>query len=254
MSRQARQQGVWCTTATCLIAALVSVHVRAADPNIPTDPNVSAGRQQAETARTTALPRPRRPAGGGRSSLTRQTSFGDAIEILRNSTRPALNIVVLWKEIGENAGVYRETPIGFDGPPGLRVRQYLDLLVTSLSAGASAKLGYVVRSGVVIIGTTDALPVSPNVTRVYDVSDLVAPPARYFNPWIGMGAMGYGNMYGGQMMGPTGGYGGYGGGYGTGMLGVPGGSYGYGGAGNLSGFLGGLYGGTGRSPAPYIGR
>ena len=77
-----------------------------------------------------------RPAAKSPVSFTPEMSFSEAIDILRNSTTPPLNLVVLWKEIGENAAVYRETPIGIDGLPGLRVRQYLDMLLTSLSAGA----------------------------------------------------------------------------------------------------------------------
>jgi len=167
-------------------------------------------------------------------------SFGEAIDILRNCTTPPLNIVVLWKEIEENAGVYKDTAIGLDGISGLRVRQYIEMLVLSLSGGASAKLGYVVNNGVVTIGTVDSLPVPKRVTRVYDISDLVAEPANYFfAPWMGgmgfggamMGGGGYGPMmgqyggYGNQMMSPYGGYGGYGGGPGVGYGYSPGMSY-----------------------------
>jgi len=56
--------------------------------------------------------------------------------------RPPLNISVLWREIGDNAGIYRDTPIGIDDVEGLRIGQYLDLPL-SLSAGASARLGSV---------------------------------------------------------------------------------------------------------------
>jgi len=179
--------------------------------------------------------------------------FSEAIDILRNATRPPLNIVVLWRDLADGAGIYRDTPIGIDGVSGLRIRQYLDLLVLSLSAGASAKLDWIVHGGVVTIGTVDALPKPKNVTRVYDISDLVAPPAQYSLPMMGFGGMGGygGGMYGGQTMG-MGSYGGGmgGGGYGLGSSSMYGGGLG-GGLGGLGGFTGNLYGGVGSRPMLY---
>jgi hypothetical protein len=121
--------------------------------------------------------------------------LGEAIDMLRHATTPPLNIVVLWKHLGDSAGIYRDTPIGVDGFPGLRVGQALDMLVLSLSAGASARIGYAVSGGVVTISTVDTLPPRKPVARVYDISDLVAPPARYFPMMLGFGMalpIGYG--------------------------------------------------------------
>jgi hypothetical protein len=194
MSRRTRLQAARIVLAALGLIALLSVMAHGQPPKAPT-----------AKAQVTAGPPLNRPAPAARrtpASFTPQMSFGEAIDILRNSTTPPLNLVVLWRQIGENAGVYRDTPIGIDGIPGLRVRQYLDMLVASLSAGAPVKLGYAVRDGVVTVGTTDALPLPKRVTRVYDVSDLVAEPARYFFPPIGFGGIGYG---GGPMMGPAGG-------------------------------------------------
>ncbi len=165
------------------------------------------------------------------AAWTRETTFGEAIDSLRNATMPPLNIVVLWRSIGENSDVFRETPIGFDSIPGLRVRQYLDLLLLSISAGTVSPLSYAVDGGVVIIGTEDVLPVPKSVARVYDVSDLVAAPSYAPSPG-GMRMMFGGGLMGGGMMGGYGqgpgqgfgtGFGGYGG-YttGTGLQGLVG--------------------------------
>ncbi len=242
--------------ALAIIAFLVTGGY-AADPNKSPDPNASArgkksvakalARSPMNTPAPLTVTPPTPPAKRTPASFTRDMSFGEAIDILRNCTTTPLNIVVLWKDIEENAGVYRETPIGLDGVPGLRVRQYIEMLVLSLSGGASAKLGYVVNNGVVTIGTVDSLPAPKRVTRVYDISDLVAEPANYFfPPWaLGMGSGGsmmgggYGPMmgqyggYGNSMMGQYGGYGspmmgpygGYGGGTGVGYGYSPGMSY-----------------------------
>ena len=235
-----------------LMAILLPALASAGRPNAPLDPKAPSTRPMVQRRARPTLNNLRRPATRNPASFTPQMPFGEAIDILRNCTTPPLNIVVLWKEIGENAGLYKDTPIGIDGLPGLRVGQYLDLLVLSLSAGAPVKLGYVVHKGVITVGTTDALPAPRKITRVYDVSDLVAEPARYFFPQagyggMGSGGMGYGGMSGGQMMGP-GGYGGFGAGYGSGTPYAPGGSYGYRGTRGLSNFMGGLYGPTGGRP------
>jgi hypothetical protein len=195
------------TALAMLVLAAATAHAK--DPNAPaskkdakppasTKPQLSAKSQAVAKLPT---PRPPTPAKRTPASFTREMSFGEAIDILRNSTTPPLNIVVLWKQIEENAGVYRETPIGMDGVPGLRVRQYLELLLLSVSGGNSAKLGYIVHNGVVTVGMADALPAPKRVTRIYDISDLVAPPSRPFlMPMgfggIGMGSMGYGGTYG----------------------------------------------------------
>lgn len=147
------------------------------------------------------------------ATWTRETPFGDAIDTLRNATEPPLNIIVLWRQIGDNADIFRDTPIGFDSIPGLRLGQYLDTLLLSVSAGGVAKLGYVVDGGAIIIATTDALPVPKRVPRVYDVTDLVGAPS--YAPSPGMMRM----MYGGGMMG-GGLMGGYGQGLGQGLGGI----------------------------------
>jgi hypothetical protein len=125
-----------------------------------------------------ARPIPARPAGRTPATLTRDTPLSEAIDILRNATTPPLNIVVYWKDLETNANVSRATTIGFDSVPGLRLRQYLEILLNSLSTTSLAPIGYTVDRGVVVIATKDNLPKPQQTTRVYDVTDLVAPPSR----------------------------------------------------------------------------
>lgn len=222
--------------AAAVLAAIVclSTMARAADPNVP-------AAEKPRTQKTTQPPasKPQTPPKPAPAPLfTPEMSFGKAMDILRKSTTPPLNLVVLWREIGENAGLYSETPVGVTLPAGLRVGQYLELLLLSLSSSAPAKLGYTVNDGVITVGTTGSLRAPKRVTRIYDISDLVAEPARYFFPPMGFGGMGYN----GSMMGPAGGYGG-GGGPGTyGPAAVRGLSPDQG----LSNALGNLYGGAQR--------
>ncbi len=199
----------------------------------------------------TQSPKPESRAPSGRiatdpSRFSQNMPFGEAIDILRYSTNPPLNIVVLWRDLAEKADIDKTTPIGMDGVSGIPLRQHLELLLMSVSAGSAAKLGYVVEKGLIIIATTGSLP-NKAKTRVYDITDLVGEPANY--SWRGMmGPMGsyggsYGNMgYGGYGPGTGGsGYGGagsYGGTYGAGP-------YGGGGYGNYSGYPYGSTGGYG---------
>ncbi len=219
------------------MAILLSAVACATEPNVPPRPPIPAQEEPAAVSTLAQVARaPLRPAPRTPASFTPEMPLHEAIDILRNCTRPPLGIIVLWRDL-DAAGIYRDTPIGIDGLPGLRVGQYLDLLVLSLSAGASDEIGYTVHHGVVTIATTAALPAPKSITRVYDISDLTAPPSNASMP-----RMGYGGMYGGQMMGLNGGYGGgLGTGYGMGPSSMPGGAYGSAG---FPGAIGNSYGRT----------
>lgn len=226
------------------ITAILPAMAHAADPNAPRDPNAPTVKNDTATRTPVqSAPTPARPALRTPASFTPQMPLHEAIDILRNCTNPPLGIIVLWRDL-DAAGVYRDTPIGIDGLPGLRVGQYLDMLVLSLSAGASDKIGYTVHHGVITIATITALPAPKRITRVYDIRDLTAPPSNASIPM-----MGYGGMYGGQMMGLNGGYGGgLGTGYGMGSSSMPGGAYGSAG---FPGVIGNSYGRTrARSSGP----
>lgn len=133
------------------------------------------------------------------SSFTPEMSFSEAINILRNTTVPPVNIVVLWKNLEQHADIYRDTPIGIDGVSGVSLRTHLNLLLMSLSAGSTEKLGYVVNDGVIIISTESSLPKRLR-TRVYYIADLVGIPANgSIMPGVGM-PFGFGGIPFGGMM------------------------------------------------------
>lgn len=135
------------------------------------------------------------------SALTYHTTFSEAIDILRHSTEPPLKIVVLWRDLSENAYVEPDTPIKIDGVSGIRLRTGLELVLKSVYSGF-AELGYVVKGGVIIIATKESLP-DRMVTRVYDVSYLLSRPALFgfgFVPGLAAGWPGGAYMgRGGQM-------------------------------------------------------
>jgi hypothetical protein len=109
----------------------------------------------------------------GPSSFKADMTFEQAINILRNSTVPPLNISVLWRDIEANAGITRDTTIGIDGVSGVPLRTHLKLLLSSISANSPAKLGFVAEGGVIIIATEQSLPRRLR-TVVYYIADLVA--------------------------------------------------------------------------------
>ncbi len=138
------------------------------------------------TGNTTVYSQSRRPVD--LSALTYHTTFSEAIDILRHSTEPPLKIVVLWRDLSENAYVEPDTPIKMDGVSGIRLRAGLELVLRSVYSGF-AELGYVVKGGVIIIATKESLP-DRMVTRVYDVSYLLSAPARFgfgFAPGLAAG-------------------------------------------------------------------
>ena len=156
------------------------------------------------------VPRPLpRPDYEPISLLTPDTTFAEAIDVLRNSVKPPLNIVVFWKDLEENADVDRNTPIAIQGPRDTTLRKHLQLILASLSATADTELAYAIEDGIIKIATRDSLPKIMK-TRVYDITDLTAPPARFFD--YGGPYMFLQNRYGsgpGYMSGPGYGYGGY---------------------------------------------
>ena len=144
---------------------------------------ITAGFTPAQWAYCASLGGSNAPAGSaagnrnkttaGPSSFRPDMTFGEAIEILRYSTKPALNISVLWKDLELNADITKDTPIGINGVSGVPVRTHLRLLLEALSTGSSAQLGFVSEDGVIIIATRNSLPRRLR-TQVYYIGDLVA--------------------------------------------------------------------------------
>jgi len=196
------------------------------------------------------------------SELTPTMPFNVAIDILKNSVSPMLKIVVLWRDLLDNAEIEQATEINMDGLPAVRLGTGLENLLKAV-AGGFTELGYVVEDGVITVATVDSLP-SKMETRVYDITDLVSQPANYdiyqqsyilqqqlymmqqmMNSGGTYGGGGYGG--GGGVGGTTGGVGGTAGGIGGGGIGgggIGGGGIGGGGIGG-GGIGGGGYGGGG---------
>ena len=98
-------------------------------------------------------------------------SFAEAIEQIKYCVEPPLPIVVIWKDLYDNADIDRTTPIDMDEISGVSPGSALKLLLASVSGGYD-RLGYVVEDGIIMIATVESLPERWE-TRVYDISDLL---------------------------------------------------------------------------------
>jgi hypothetical protein len=146
------------------------------------------------------------------SALTPETTFEEAINILRDSVQPQLSIAVMWKDITENAFIEKTTPITLSGEGLVSVplRVGLERVLQAVSAGGMAELGYVVQYGIVTVATVDYLP-KPFINVVYDVAELLSPPADYDEYNGGIQGVGQSNNVMGQTQGNQGMQGGQGG-------------------------------------------
>lgn len=90
------------------------------------------------------------------SQLNRQTPLATAIEVLRKSVEPPLNIVVLWRDVQTNLSVEPVSPINIEGSPRTRLATALDLLVKGLYDGSATAM-WRIKDDTIVIGTTATL-------------------------------------------------------------------------------------------------
>jgi hypothetical protein len=105
------------------------------------------------------------------SPLTPEMPFAEAIDILKDSVDPPLKIVVLWRDLLDNAEIEQTTPINMEGLAEIRLGTALDLLLKAVSDG-SAELSYAVNNGVITIATVESLPRNLK-TIVYEIPSFV---------------------------------------------------------------------------------
>lgn len=94
------------------------------------------------------------------SKLKSDTPIYEALDMLSKSVKPALPLTVMWKDLSDNAFIENEEPIGIDGQnlTAVRLGTALDLVLKSVGAGLT-KLGYAIEGGILIIATSEQLPV-----------------------------------------------------------------------------------------------
>ncbi len=107
------------------------------------------------------------------SAVTQQTSAGEAFDILRNSVQPPLNLIVIWRDLLDNANIEPSSPAELDGPAnvqlGTALRNLLDAISDPLATGREYRVDYVVTGGAITVATRIGLPQKKLETRVYDL-------------------------------------------------------------------------------------
>lgn len=111
------------------------------------------------------------------SMLTEETTFAEAIEIIKTSVDPTLKIIVLWGDLEENAYIEQDTPINVTVPGKVKIKVALKLILDSV-AGGFAEIDYAVNDGVIKIATVDSLPDRMEI-RQYSIAELLGRPASF---------------------------------------------------------------------------
>lgn len=128
------------------------------------------------------------------SSLIKDTPFNDALEILRNSVEPPLELVVFWEDLWENAYISPDTPINMQFLGVIQVRKALELLLKHSSSRLS-EVGFAVEDGFIVIATREFLRRNL-LLNVTDIADIVGAPAG-FSFEMDVGDIGRGGTGGG---------------------------------------------------------
>lgn len=111
------------------------------------------------------------------SSLTQDTPFREALEILRNSVEPPLELVVFWADLWENAYMSPDTPINMQFFGAMQLRRSLELLLKHSSIRLS-EVGFVVEDGFIAIATKEFLH-RKLLLNVTGIADLLGAPAGF---------------------------------------------------------------------------
>jgi hypothetical protein len=90
------------------------------------------------------------------SMLRSQMPLNEIMDILRKSVEPRLQIVVLWRDLEQNAQITPALSIDMEGLFNVRVRTALEVLLKALDADQIG-LSYQVKGNVITIGTAETL-------------------------------------------------------------------------------------------------
>lgn len=102
------------------------------------------------------------------SGLSPEMPLAEAVRVLSSSVEPRLRVVVLWKDLLDNAQIESTTPIDMYGLGVVQLEAGLKALLRAV-AGGFTQLDYVIDHGVVTVATDDSLPALPMEARVHRV-------------------------------------------------------------------------------------
>ncbi len=105
------------------------------------------------------------------SRWDRNTTFGQAIDDLKNSIDPPLPLIVLWRDLYDYAGIDPQTPIRMDGISDLPLNTALNLLLMAVASHPD-QIGYSLDGDVITVATKKSLTKNRQI-RIYDITDLL---------------------------------------------------------------------------------
>lgn len=98
-------------------------------------------------------------------------SFEEALNEIQNAGLP---LVIMWSDLQNNAYVTPDTAIGFQGNGKATTKFALDLILRSVSQGASP-IRYLLDNNTVTVAT-DELKLTRKYVKVYDIAELTSQP------------------------------------------------------------------------------
>ncbi len=90
------------------------------------------------------------------SVLTPEMPLSEAVEVLKRSVEPPLNIVVLWNDLMDSLSVEPSTPISINGMASIKLGTALDLLVRGIRS-SGAKAMWRIKGDAIVIATAAGL-------------------------------------------------------------------------------------------------
>ncbi len=90
------------------------------------------------------------------SALTPEMPLAEAVEVLKKSVDPPLNIVVLWNDLEDSLSVEPSTPININGMANIKLETALDLLVKGIRSSGT-KAMWRIKGDAIVIATAAAL-------------------------------------------------------------------------------------------------
>jgi len=106
------------------------------------------------------------------SNLTPEMSFAEALDDIKNSVDPPLEIVVLWRDVYDNAEIEPTTEINMSTLSQAPLHKGLSLLLKSVAGSDGYKLTYSIGNGVITIASAASIP-RDMVTIVHQIPGFI---------------------------------------------------------------------------------
>ena len=116
------------------------------------------------------------------SMINEETSFQEALEILSDSVRPRLPLVILWKDLESNAFITRDMPVGVGGFGRIKLKKGLEIILHAISKSSRTKLLLAAEGQVITLGTQGGM-LGRSMVRSYSVEDLTSVPSDATEDW-----------------------------------------------------------------------